>query len=81
MLKSGSWGGGGGRGTLSVTDLEVPPKSLRLQAVPEVLLKMYARFRNFFIHFRGLLDVVYIGNVANVKNTRLCIIWSISNVS
>ena len=27
-------------GTLSVTDGEVPPKSLRLQVVPEFLLKM-----------------------------------------
>ena len=37
----------GGGGTLSVTDGEVPPKSLRLQAVPEILLKMYTLFPNF----------------------------------
>ena len=35
-------------GTLSVTDGEVPPKSLCLQAIPEFLLKMDTRFRNFF---------------------------------
>ena len=30
-----------------VTDGEVTPKSLRLQAVSEFLLKMFTRFRNF----------------------------------
>ena len=33
-----------GGSTLSVTDGEVPPKCLRLQAVPEFLLEMYTRF-------------------------------------
>ena len=43
----------GGRGTLSVTDGVVPPKSLRLQAIPEFLLKMYTRSRNVFFFILG----------------------------
>ena len=49
---------GGGGGTLSVTDREVPPKSLRLQAVPQFLLKMYTPFRDvlsFWGFFRRCL--------------------------
>ena len=57
-------------GTLSVTDGEVPPKYLRLQAVPEFLLKMYTQF----LKFPFTLGVFLVGNVAYLKNRILCII-------
>ena len=57
----------GRRGTLSVTYGVVSPKSFRLEAVPEFLLKM----------FRIIFSFRDVGNVANLKNM---IIWSISTV-
>ena len=42
-------------GTVPVTDCEVPPKSPRLQTVPEFLLKMHVWFRNF-LYFRTFLE-------------------------
>ena len=58
-------------GTLSVTDGVVTPKCLRLQEVPEFLLKMYPRFWIFFI-LGGLLGFVCkkfrdVGNMDNLN--------------
>ena len=60
-------------GTLPTTDGQVPVKSLRLQLVPEFLLKMYTWFRHFFFHFKAFWkpcprEISYVDNVANLKN-------------